>query len=106
GGGKAETMIRTVYFSDGGISSNFPIHMFDSLLPSRPTFALSLEDLLAGEDEVKSRVFLPTKAADGIGVQILPIGGFAGFLWQIVSSAKDWQDQLLSEISGQRERIA
>jgi len=106
GGGKAETMIRTVYFSDGGISSNFPIHMFDSLLPSRPTFALSLEDLLADEEKVKRRVVLPTSAADGIGVQIVPIASLFGFLWQIVSSAKDWQDQLLSEISGQRERIA
>ena len=29
-------------FSDGGISSNFPMHFFDSLLPSRPTFGVNL----------------------------------------------------------------
>jgi hypothetical protein len=28
--------------SDGGISSNFPIHFFDAFLPSRPTFAINL----------------------------------------------------------------
>ena len=31
-------------FSDGGISSNFPIHFFDALLPRRPTFGISLGD--------------------------------------------------------------
>lgn len=30
------------WFSDGGISSNFPIHFFDSWLPSRPTFGINL----------------------------------------------------------------
>ena len=29
--------------SDGGISSNFPIHYFDSLFPGRPTFGLDLQ---------------------------------------------------------------
>ena len=28
-------------FSDGGISSNFPMHFFDALLPSRPTFGIN-----------------------------------------------------------------
>ena len=30
-------------FSDGGISSNFPIHLFDAWVPSRPTFGLDLQ---------------------------------------------------------------
>jgi predicted acylesterase/phospholipase RssA len=30
------------WFSDGGISSNFPIHFFDSLVPRRPTFGIDL----------------------------------------------------------------
>ncbi|AFZ46128.1 putative suppressor [Cyanobacterium stanieri PCC 7202] len=29
-------------FSDGGISSNFPIHFFDALIPSYPTFGIDL----------------------------------------------------------------
>jgi predicted acylesterase/phospholipase RssA len=32
-------------FSDGGISSNFPIHFFDAWLPSRPTFGINLTSL-------------------------------------------------------------
>jgi hypothetical protein len=30
------------WFSDGGISSNFPIHFFDHLVPGRPTFGINL----------------------------------------------------------------
>jgi predicted acylesterase/phospholipase RssA len=30
------------WFSDGGISSNFPVHFFDRLIPRWPTFALNL----------------------------------------------------------------
>src|SRR4051794_26496834 len=30
------------WFTDGGLTSNFPIHFFDSLWPRRPTFALDL----------------------------------------------------------------
>lgn len=32
-------------FSDGGISSNFPIHVFDAWLPTHPTFDINLTDL-------------------------------------------------------------
>jgi len=30
------------WFSDGGLTSNFPIHFFDAPVPSRPTFAINL----------------------------------------------------------------
>ncbi len=33
------------WFSDGGISSNFPIHFFDTWLPARPTFGINLVDV-------------------------------------------------------------
>jgi predicted acylesterase/phospholipase RssA len=36
--------LRSVWFSDGGLTSNFPIHLFDSPIPSRPTFCLNLVD--------------------------------------------------------------
>lgn len=104
-GGKPYKRIRTVHFSDGGISSNFPVHMFDAPLPTRPTFAFSLEDLLWDADEVTSRVALPANASEGMGVQIKEVKSLTDFAWQILNSAKDWQDQLLSEITGQRERV-
>ncbi|MHC2722453.1 patatin-like phospholipase family protein [Bradyrhizobium diazoefficiens] len=36
--------LRRVWFSDGGLTSNFPVHFFDSPIPSRPTFCLNLVD--------------------------------------------------------------
>jgi predicted acylesterase/phospholipase RssA len=36
-GAKPERRIRRIWMSDGGISSNFPIHLFDAPLPTRPT---------------------------------------------------------------------
>lgn len=105
-GGKPYKRIRTAHFSDGGISSNFPIHMFDAPLPSRPTFAFALEELLWNPEEVTGRVALPATASEGMGVQIKELKTVQDFAWQILNSAKDWQDQLTSEITGQRERIA
>jgi hypothetical protein len=34
--------LQCVWFSDGGLTSNFPIHFFDSWLPGRPTFGINL----------------------------------------------------------------
>jgi predicted acylesterase/phospholipase RssA len=34
--------LQTNWFSDGGISSNFPIHFFDRWFPNRPTFGINL----------------------------------------------------------------
>lgn len=95
-----------MWFADGGISSNFPIHMFDALLPSRPTFALSLDELPAEADPKGERVFIPQKAGQGVGLQVRPIDGLGAYAGSILGSAKDWQDQLLSVMPGQRERIA
>jgi predicted acylesterase/phospholipase RssA len=37
-----ERHLQRSWFSDGGISSNFPIHFFDGWLPTRPTFGINL----------------------------------------------------------------
>lgn len=95
-----------IWFADGGISSNFPIHMFDTLLPSRPTFALSLDDLPGDADRGGERVFIPQRAGQGVGLPARPINDIGAFAGSILGSAKDWQDQLLSTMPGQRERIA
>jgi hypothetical protein len=46
------------WFSDGGITSNFPVHFFDRLLPRRPTFGINLRpfhpDSPRDEDQCKN----------------------------------------------------
>ena len=36
--------MKKVWFSDGGITSNFPIHRFDALFPRWPTFGITLRE--------------------------------------------------------------
>ncbi|MGX7709179.1 hypothetical protein [Methylobacterium sp. Gmos1] len=36
--------LRRVWFSDGGLTSNFPVHFFDRPMPAHPTFCLNLVD--------------------------------------------------------------
>lgn len=104
-GAKPVTRRARLLFADGGISSNFPIHLFDALLPTRPTFALSLDDLPGGEVGPE-RVFIPSHAGQGVGLPAVPAGGMGAYLWRVLASAKDWQDQLLATMPGQRERIS
>ena len=96
--------LRRCLFSDGGLSSNFPIHFFDRLLPNTPTFAISLDDY----DEKRNRddVWLPSSSGSGSQLPVQPFDGLGGFLMRLLMSAKDWQDNLQSTLPGYRERIA
>jgi predicted acylesterase/phospholipase RssA len=96
--------LRRCLFSDGGLSSNFPIHFFDRLLPNTPTFAISLDDY----DEKRNRddVWLPSSSGSGSQLPVHPFDGLGGFLMRLLMSAKDWQDNLQSTLPGYRERIA
>lgn len=96
--------LRRCFFSDGGLSSNFPIHFFDHLLPNSPTFAISLDDYDAKRN--RDTVWLPSSAGSGIPLPVLPFNGLGGFLMRILISAKDWQDNLQATLPGYRERIA
>jgi len=51
------------WFSDGGIGSNFPIHFFDTWLPSRPTFGLDLVPSPRGRKGKTERVRRPRRTA-------------------------------------------
>jgi predicted acylesterase/phospholipase RssA len=58
--------LEPVWFSDGGITSNFPIHFFDSPLPSRPTFCINLVPHDASLERLPSPdEDLPEETADG-----------------------------------------
>ena len=99
-------------FSDGGLSSNFPVHFFDEFLPNTPTFGISLTDfderrLRDGQtaDDHDARVHLPFKAGKGHDVPTHEFSSVGGFIWAMFSSAKDWQDTLQTKLPGYRERI-
>lgn len=97
---------RLCLFSDGGLSSNFPIHFFDRLWPNTPTFGISLDAYDARRHGADKRTWMPASSGSGV---LLPIqamdGGVLGFLARLVDAAKDWQDNLQSTLPGYRERI-
>jgi hypothetical protein len=58
------------WFSDGGIVSNFPIHLFDAWLPERPTFGINLSDLPPEAFEQRTQA----APADACGAAEAPAG--------------------------------
>ena len=90
-------------FSDGGISSNFPIHFFDAIIPSRPTFGIALTSLEKHHNG--KRIHLPTRGLPSAALPISEIGGLGGFLMSIVNTAKDWQDTMQSRLPGYADRV-
>lgn len=99
-------------FSDGGLSSNFPVHFFDEFLPHTPTFGISLTDfdprrLRDGQtaDDAEARIHLPFKPGKGHDIPTHEFNSVGGFIWAMFSSAKDWQDTLQTKLPGYRERI-
>lgn len=104
GTGGTQHKLERVLYSDGGITSNFPIRFFDSLLPTRPTFGLSLDD--RGGDPGHIEVYMPMDAGSGLQFQPRAIGGLASFIFGIINTAREWQDRQQGRMSGNRERIA
>lgn len=97
-------VLRRCQFSDGGLSSNFPIHFFDRALPRRPTFGITL-DAYDKRRNWSGHTWLPQLAESGIQIPVMPFSGLTGFLGRLLDAAKDWQDNLQSTLPGYRERI-
>ena len=107
-----------IWFSDGGIGSNMPLHMFDSLLPGYPTFAVNLKpehpdfpiQNTETADNKGGRIHLPTNNIGGPRHWEEPddgraLGGLVGFLMSIVNTMQNWRDEILFPYPGFRDRI-
>ncbi|MCF7750383.1 patatin-like phospholipase family protein [Bacillus subtilis subsp. subtilis] len=126
--GPVITAFRVCWFSDGGISSNFPIHLFDAALPRWPTFGINLvyprhadavsvladdarDDARDGAAQIERAVFLPTENRQGWQrsyhsiAQPLAAAEMSGFLFSIVSTMQNWRDVLQARAPGYRDRI-
>lgn len=101
-GSPAPAPWRRVVFSDGGFTSNFPIHLFDAPLPHWPTYAVDFESLPPGADGA-SRVLILEGATDVRVNAVASLGEFAGAMF---STSRNWNDLLLSLMPIHRDRIA
>ncbi|MCM0619506.1 patatin-like phospholipase family protein [Nocardioides bruguierae] len=113
-GGADGAAPRPVWFSDGGICANLPVHLFDSPLPRRPTFAINLEAFgdvrrQDAEDEGQNS-YLPLDAGAGRyrprrHLDPAGVGGLLGFLGAIVGTARTWVDNQQLTMPGYRNRV-
>ena len=97
---------RKVYFSDGGITSNCPVHLFDAPFPRFPTFGINLFRPPRGSD---MRVFRSDARDPELEASAIPdAAGWTTplpFLLAIFSTMFDWRDSLQRSLPGYRERI-
>lgn len=94
------------WFSDGGITSNFPVHFFDKPLPRWPTFAFNLAQWTPRYHEQGQSVYAPRTNRGGILEWWAPIATLADFVGAIVNTMQNWRDNMLLHLPGQRDRIA
>jgi predicted acylesterase/phospholipase RssA len=105
---RQERRLERCWFSDGGISSNFPIHFFDGLLPLWPTFGFTLENDLPAFEK---NVFMPVKNTDGRAdhwdhfQRESGLPRLTGFLGAIFNAAQNWSDSALTRMPGVRDRV-
>lgn len=102
-------LLRVCWFSDGGIGSNFPIHLFDAALPRWPTFAINLT--YPRTTDQSEEIFLPTENNQGWQrvyssfAASNPLQELNGFLFAIIATMQNWRDLLQSRAPGHRDRI-
>jgi hypothetical protein len=110
------------WYSDGGICANLPVQFFDAPLPTRPTFAIDLEDFppdrVQSEDQSKN-CYLPIPNDKGMQLPwtmlstpdintvstISGIKALGSFLNQIVNTARGWVDAAQLVMPGDRDRV-
>lgn len=120
--------LERCWFSDGGLTSNFPLHFFDSPLPRHPTFGINLmpasvrladtggasdkiPDSSAASDDPWSYIYMPSTNASGIS-DAAPFNIFdrkgpsvGGFFSAMFDTARNWADTELMAMPGYRDRI-
>jgi len=95
---------QRVWFSDGGLTSNFPIAMFDAPLPRWPTLALNFGAFEA--QTPADGVVVASSRGPGRLLQFSQIAGVPGFLVALFNALQNWNDNMQATLPGFRDRIA
>jgi hypothetical protein len=114
------------WFSDGGITSNFPVHFFDSPIPRWPTFAINLRPFPPGWEQAcdecdptqapcsqEEGVWMPRDNRGGIlelwrpGLEAGPgLKPLVTFGHSILDTMQNWTDNTQLRVPGYRDRVA
>lgn len=97
------------WFSDGGIGSNFPVHFFDGLLPSRPTFGINLrpftEEHRQNLEDESANVDFPVTAREEVLPTWTAIENPFQFVLRILDTMQNWVDNTQMRLPGYRDRV-
>ena len=114
-GRRGQAIPKRSWFTDGGITSNFPVHFFDGPIPRWPTFAFNLTpfpDRFPPEKEEALNIWLPNRNGDGLSEtwSSPPEHGalrrLLWFLFEVVGTMQNWRDNLQLKVPGFRDRVA
>lgn len=103
----------SVWFTDGGLCANLPVHFFDTPLPKRPTFAFNLGPFPPGREKSPDQgenSYLPTGNAAGLQsawftMPTAGAGSWVSFFMRLFSTAREWVDAAQLVLPGYRDRI-
>jgi hypothetical protein len=91
------------WFSDGGVSSNFPLHFFDALLPTRPTFGVNLAPVHPAHPDTP--VWRPRPTGGGTIPRAQPFQGIGGFVAALRDTMQNWADNKQITQRGYADRV-
>lgn len=108
GRGEGSLLAERCWFSDGGVTSNFPVHFFDQPLPRWPTFAINLRP--PHPDKPDRTVWMPRSNKErGVAVwhRFDNPGrpSLSGFIGTIKDVGQNWADNEQARVPGYRDRI-
>lgn len=125
---RAARNLKRCLFSDGGVSSNFPIHLFDAALPRWPTFGFWLDrqdphrpgdavwlpefhrqgwgDNWSRFDPAAAAVPAASAATTAAAAARPKTPTLAGYLVALASNALNWRDRTSLRLPHVRNRVA
>ena len=100
---------RRCWFSDGGISSNFPIHFFDAMVPRWPTFGINLRPFAGKDlpsDDQRRNTWMVSSEREEIPDWWYPTKGLKDLFTGIANTMQNRVDEAQMRVPGYRDRIA
>jgi predicted acylesterase/phospholipase RssA len=102
---------RVQWFSDGGLTSDFPVHFFDTLMPRWPTFGFNLDHLQAAPTEhggyrLAEWVSLPEQDAEPRARSWRRVSELPTFASALLGTTLGWRDSMQADLPGFRGRVA
>jgi hypothetical protein len=104
GGDRSREWVEPLWLTDGGVTSNFPIHFFDQPLPEWPTFGINLAPHPKGFEN--QDVWLPSDWQSRTSPASPLAASMIGFVGAIVNTARGWRDTTQTFMPAFRGRVA